>query len=281
MNKLEVVSYVPALHQGYLDFFEKHPGNISLLGRDFLQEAPRLERDIRAVDPIVMRRALGSLSIADSVEVLTYDNIEDFVGRAEAVLMPDEDINHQFAETYLPSLPIRFESAFLRWDWQASTAEYNLTPDTIITQAEFDLQMMNLAREEADKSPDWWRQVGGVVIREDRILFKAYNAPYPDPDYDVNTFGDPRSNFEAGEQIEASKVLHCELNIIAQAAHEGVSLEGAHIYVTTFPCPVCARAIAASGIEKVYFKEGYSKLDAADVLGRTGVELVRVIEKEV
>ena len=50
-----------------------------------------------------------------------------------------------------------------------------------------------------------------------------------------------------------------------QAARNGVSIEGATIYVTVFPCPICARMIANSGIKHVkvfgnYAGEERSKL---------------------
>ena len=63
-------------------------------------------------------------------------------------------------------------------------------------------------------------------------------------------FGDPRSNFDAGKNIELSKFIHAEASLIAQAAKQGAKLEGASIYVTTFPCPVCARLVATAGLRK-------------------------------
>lgn len=67
--------------------------------------------------------------------------------------------------------------------------------------------------------------------------------------------------------------LHSEINAIATAAAEGVSLKGATIFVTRYPCEACARAIASSGIVKVVYgrKEAISKqteliLDSAGVI---------------
>ena len=47
-------------------------------------------------------------------------------------------------------------------------------------------------------------------------------------------------------------------------------------FVSTFPCPVCAKSIAVAGIKKVYYCQGYSLLDAEDILRPYGVELIFV-----
>jgi len=55
-----------------------------------------------------------------------------------------------------------------------------------------------------------------------------------------------------------------------------MALEDAYLYVTTFPCPVCAKSIAEAGIQKLYYSQGYSLLDAEDVLRAYGVKIVLV-----
>jgi deoxycytidylate deaminase len=60
---------------------------------------------------------------------------------------------------------------------------------------------------------------------------------------------------------------------VARAARTGTALEGADLYVTTFPCPACARLIAESGFRRCYFSGGYSVLDGDGILRAAGVEL--------
>ena len=88
--------------------------------------------------------------------------------------------------------------------------------------------------------------------------------------------GDPRSDFSKGVNIELSTSFHCEAQLIAEAARKGVSLEDAELYVTTFPCPVCARLVAYSGIKKLYYADGYGVLDGERVLKSQGVEIIFV-----
>jgi dCMP deaminase len=48
------------------------------------------------------------------------------------------------------------------------------------------------------------------------------------------------------------------------------------MYVTDFPCPPCAKLIAAAGVKRLYFREGYAVLDGESVLEAAGVEVRQV-----
>ena len=47
--------------------------------------------------------------------------------------------------------------------------------------------------------------------------------------------------------------------------------------MTDFPCPPCAKLIAAGGIARVHYRTGYAVLDGQDVLGAAGVEIVKIV----
>ena len=270
-----VISYIPALHKGYLDFFKKYPGELYILNKKFVLETPRLERDIRAMEPEEIKQAVESLSIFSKVSVLSEADLEKIKETDQEIVLPDEDVNRAFAEKYLKDAKISFVSVFLRWDKQISTAELIVPPDRIISQTELDQKFMREAQEEADKSPDWWRQIGALVAKDGKVIISRHNTVLPS-EYSLNAFGDPRSNFDAGQNIELVKTIHAEANAIAEAAKQGIALAGCSMYVTTFPCPVCAKSLAVAGINKLYYKKGYSLLDAEDVLKAFGVEIILV-----
>jgi dCMP deaminase len=75
---------------------------------------------------------------------------------------------------------------------------------------------------------------------------------------------------------DLTTAIHAEAAIIAAAARDGVSLRGADLYATTFPCPSCARLVAEAGFRRCYFAGPYSVLDGEDVLRAAGVELLWV-----
>ena len=274
-----LIAYVPALHRGYIDFFKKYPeSNLYILGGDFLREFPRLERDLRALAPEEAKQLLVGLNLFEEITVLTKENLEPLARTVLAnglVVMPEDEVSRWFAEKYLPGKKVEFVPVFLRWDRKISSAEFEVPAGRVISENDLDQEMMSAAQDLSKKSPDWWRQIGAVLARGGKVILSGYNRPMPS-EYSVGAFGDPRSNFDAGERIDLSKFIHAEAGLIAEAAKRGIALEGASIYVTTFPCPVCAKSVALSGIKKVYYSKGYSLLDAEDILRAYGVEIVLV-----
>jgi deoxycytidylate deaminase len=59
--------------------------------------------------------------------------------------------------------------------------------------------------------------------------------------------------------LEFGRDIHAEMSAICDAARKGVSLLGAKLYTTTFPCHLCAKHIVAAGISKVVYMEPYPK----------------------
>lgn len=62
---------------------------------------------------------------------------------------------------------------------------------------------------------------------------------------------------------EFMRQVHAEMAAIVDAAMRGVSVRGADMYVTTFPCHGCAKHIIAAGLMKVVYLEPYPKSRAA------------------
>jgi len=58
--------------------------------------------------------------------------------------------------------------------------------------------------------------------------------------------------------IEFGRIIHAEMSAICDARN-GVSTRDATMYVTTFPCHICAKHIVASGISRLLYLEPYPK----------------------
>ncbi|MCB9653334.1 MAG: cytidine deaminase [Deltaproteobacteria bacterium] len=70
---------------------------------------------------------------------------------------------------------------------------------------------------------------------------------------------------------------HAEMNVICNAAANGVSTRGAWLIVTGEPCVLCAKLIHHAGISRVLVVEGgYSGENGLAYLGQHGVEIQRV-----
>ncbi len=67
--------------------------------------------------------------------------------------------------------------------------------------------------------------------------------------------------------IEFGRIVHAEMSALSDAARKGLSVEGATLYCTTFPCHICAKLIVAAGIQKVVYLEPYPKSYAFDLHG--------------
>lgn len=65
--------------------------------------------------------------------------------------------------------------------------------------------------------------------------------------------------------IEFGRIVHAEMSALSDAARKGVSVEGATLYSTTFPCHLCAKLIVAAGINRVIYQEPYPKSYAFDL----------------
>ena len=97
------------------------------------------------------------------------------------------------------------------------------------------------------------RKVGCLVARNNQILCTGYNGPpagHPHPE-EIGGCERDIEGIKSGERLELCVCLHAEQNALLQAARHGTTVEGATIYVTVFPCPICARMIANSGIKHV------------------------------
>ena len=67
--------------------------------------------------------------------------------------------------------------------------------------------------------------------------------------------------------IEFSRATHAEMAALLDAARRGVSVQGAILYSSTFPCHNCAKHIITAGICRVVFIEPYPKSLAEQLHG--------------
>ncbi len=281
--KRAIILYLPVIHQGYLSFLDRHlPADIFLLSsKTFTPIDPvigdQLSRDIRAVPIAEIKELLWYLYEADKnpsdTKVNLFKDIESLQDYSE-IIMPDEDIS-RVLELHFPWATINLDTVFLRWDWSKSTMKNEVIGRFPVSTDEEHRKNMKIIQDVSEKSSDIWRHVGaGIVLCDDKVL-SAYNEHMPSP-HSPYVLGDPRLHMKPGEHPDICTAIHAEQHLIAQAAKYGIALNGATMYVTTFPCAPCARLISKTGIKKLFFHEGYSNLDAADILIAAEIEIIQV-----
>ena len=189
--------------------------------------------------------------------------------------MPEDEISDWLEVEFFSGRKIKHDSIFLRWGEAKTKQKNDVDTDGEVTSDELHQRLMGEVAQEAQKSSDWWRQTAAAVAKDGQLIAIAHNQHVPS-DQNQYVLGDPRANFSRGEAVEVSTSLHAEEAVIAKAAAEGISLQGADLYATTFPCPFCARLIAYSGVKRLFYKEGYSMLDGVELMKSRGIELIKV-----
>ncbi len=273
-----LIAYVPTPHAGYLKLFRAYKGSILyVLGKEFVQQFPSLVRNLPGVAPEESQKMIQALNIFADVRVLTMAEMNDVdFWQSHNIIMPDEDVSHALVEKYFTNTSVVFDNSWrLRWDWGEVKKERRPEGERKVSLYGLDRALMRQAFDGANRSPDWWRQVGALLVKDKEILLAAFNRHVPN-EQSAYHYGDPRSQFEAGKCIDVSGALHAEIGILAEAARRGISTKGNDLYVTTFPCPPCAHAWAFTGIRRLFYVEGYSLVAGAEVLEAGNVDIIRV-----
>lgn len=275
-----LIAYVPVIHEGYVELFRKHADSdiVFVLGQQLVDELLEGHKEIRAIEPRRVTTLLARSQWFRQADLLTplvarglgetcsSNNIE--------LIMPNEQISRRFADRYLPGCNITFEDIFLRWDADSVLSQTDVNYDRVSTDP-LDRRLMAMAEAEAAKSKCWWRQVGGYATKNGELLWLGHNQHLPSAEAHYAE-GDPRDFVAAGTSGDIATTLHVEQAIVAWAAETGTSLKGADIGVTVYPCPLCAKLIAYSGISRVLFKTGHASLDGERILKDRGVEIILV-----
>ena len=272
-----IILHVPVIHKGYLDFFKRIEGEISniyLIDEELQEELSEIKPDIASIDSKTVKELLNKIGF-ENILIFSKSNIEEIRGK-EIVLIQNE-ISRNLYEKYLKGEKVEWESVFLRWDKNQVLAELP-TKDLPISKEPFDTDKMKEAYKEAEKSSDWWRQIGAVLVKNRKIIARSYNQGVPN-DNTPYQLGSIRDFFKAGEKQDFSPTIHAEQKLISEAAKNGIQLQGTTLYLTHFPCSVCAKLIAYSGIKNLYFSEGASNLDGKKILELVGVKITHIPQK--
>lgn len=109
---------------------------------------------------------------------------------------------------------------------------------------------MDIAEAVSAKSHDEQTKVGGVLVKNDTgvIVATGYNGFVRGAPDDVL----PKTRPEKYEFM-----VHCEENIIASAAKNGINVSDCTLVITMSPCQRCLRLMWQAGVTEVICKELY------------------------
>ena len=183
----------------------------------------------------------------------------------------------------------------------------------ILKEMKYNKVMMKTAYNFAELSYCGKRQVGAVLVKDNRILATGYNGTISgkpnkcegkfiicecgrELDPEESIFNKSSSdgiyricrcncgkehNVKIDEIIDmkyktSEFVLHAEQNVISFCSKNGIPTNKTTLYVTTAPCKQCAKLIAQSGISKVIYKEDYKNNGGIYYLESCGVEVKKL-----
>ncbi len=159
---------------------------------------------------------------------------------------------------------------------------------------------MDVADRTAKLSSAIRRQVGAVIVKENRILSYGYNGMptgwsneceykdymsgdaggwlNPDEIYEKWPFEEYDPEVESNRRyrlVTKDEVLHAESNAIAKVSGSTESSEDATLFVTTAPCIHCAKMIFQSGIKNIYYRDTYRDNTGVEFLVKGGVSVTK------
>ena len=109
----------------------------------------------------------------------------------------------------------------------------------------YNMRYIDIAKAISNWSKDPSTKVGAVAVGDKgQILAQGYNG-FPRGIADTNERYDDK-------ETKYKLVVHAEMNVIYNASYNGVSLDGADLYIYGLPtCSECAKGIVQVGIKRV------------------------------
>lgn len=121
------------------------------------------------------------------------------------------------------------------------------------------------------------RQVGAVITRDNKVLVTGYNAaPFGlESCSELGGCMRQKDGIPSGTRQEYCRAVHAEQNAIIEAATSGVSVVGGTLYVTTYPCSICARMIINCRIKRIVYAGDYQDENSHKMLSESNI----IVEK--
>lgn len=283
-----IIGEFSVFHRGYTEFLHNTAGKgedciffAGILGKSLIKKLTAMEEDIRNISFDDKKRIINSYLNIKKFLILEKGNFMDQIDGIdpEKIIILTGDKSEDFAKIYLsePDLKKKIQYSDIRLRWQNSKVlEFKkeaskLSKDELESHKKF----MTEAFKEAEQSKCWWRQVGAVTVKNNKIISRGFNQMLPNED-ECYKIGCVRDSIAPGKSPEICSVTHAEATIVSLAAKKGLPLEGATLYVTHFPCPACAKLVALAGFKRIVYARGSSVFDGERVIASKGIDIIKI-----
>jgi dCMP deaminase len=133
---------------------------------------------------------------------------------------------------------------------------------------EWDDYFISIAMLASQRSPCARLHVGSVIVRDNRMISMGYNGFIA---------GCPHISHMRDGHEQAT--IHSEINAICDCAKRGVSLDGAKIYITHYPCLQCFKTICSSGIVEIIYLDDYNNDELVASIAKDSNIVIRKLDK--
>lgn len=119
------------------------------------------------------------------------------------------------------------------------------------------------------------RKVGAIIVKDNEALVTGYNGAPKGLKHcsDLGGCIRQRDGIPSGTRQEYCRATHAEQNAIIQAAKRGISILGGTLYVTTYPCSICARMIINCELKRIVYQGDYQDENSKQLLTESGIQI--------
>jgi dCMP deaminase len=142
----------------------------------------------------------------------------------------------------------------------------------------WDQYFLTITRQVAERSTCKRAKVGAVIVHDKNILATGYNGAPAGLAHCTEVGCLIYESKTPSGDIEENcyRTIHAEINAIAQAAKNGVSIRDAAIYVTHTPCIHCMKVLINTGIKQIFYERDYKATTVRDLLASTDVVIKKI-----
>lgn len=149
------------------------------------------------------------------------------------------------------------------------------------------LAHMKAAETYAELSHARRLKVGAIIVKDDRIISIGYNGMPSGWDNNCEDevaeteicfldMGGPGMPITVTTLVTKPEVLHAEANAISKLARCNESGNSSVLFVTHSPCLDCAKLVYQSGINSVFYRNGYRNQDGIEFLEKCKIQVRQV-----
>lgn len=284
-NNILIIGEFPVIHKGYIDFFNKILKQfkkthfyLGFLDNKTIKQLTKLEPDIRKIPAKEVKRIINAYVPVKKFFNLNKNSVAKLIKEFsfKKIITLKGEKSEDFVKQYLADNKcVKYYDIRLKWqDSKVANFKKNSSkvPRTELIKYR---KFIKQAFDQAKNSKCWWRQIGAILVKNNKVVIKAFNEMMPTSD-ECYKIGCVRDHIAPGKLSEICSVSHAEASIISKAAQKGISLENSVLYVTHFPCPACAKSIALSGIKKIVYSQGSAVFDGARVMKSQKIDIIKL-----